>query len=75
MEPSHPAESNLWYVAIGGTLIAFIFFTVIGDSKLLFLLRFIALALFIAAVTGALVADVLLKHAYWVEARQRHSDD
>jgi hypothetical protein len=45
MEPSHPAESNVWYVAIGVTLIAFIFFTVIGDSKLLFLLRFIACAL------------------------------
>ena len=71
MEQAHPAESKFWIPAMAIGLVAFVFFTVIGEGKLLFILRFVSLGVFIAAITGALVAEVLLKHGYWVEARQQ----
>jgi len=71
MEPAHPAESKMWTPAIAVALVSFVFFTVIGEGKLLFVLRFLSLGVFIALVTGALVAEVLLKHGYWAEARRQ----
>ncbi|GIH05871.1 hypothetical protein Rhe02_39380 [Rhizocola hellebori] len=70
----HPAESAAWKYAMIGTFLAFVFFTFVGEGKVLFVLRFAALGLFIAAVTGAVVAEVLLKHAYWVEEREHRVD-
>jgi hypothetical protein len=70
----HPAESSIWKYAMIGTFLTFVFFTFVGEDKVLFVLRFTALGFFIAAVTGAVVAEVLLKHAYWQEEREHRAD-
>ncbi len=73
MAQAHPAESKLWKVGLAATFLGYLFFSAIGDGKLLGMLAMISFGLFVIIGVGAVVAEVLLNHAYWAESRQHDS--